>query len=390
MGRVYRVHHKGWNLDLAAKVPLAEFFRTDAQKEGFIRECEAWVDLGLHPHTVSCHYLRKLGEVPVVFAEFVKGGSLKDWIDSKKLYEGGPEEALKRILDIAIQMAWGLHYAHEKGLIHQDVKPANVMMENDGTAKVTDFGLAKARAESGEALCGSGGRSILASYGGMTLAYCSPEQALIAALQRSGTDRSTWPKLTRRTDIWSWAVSVLEIFIGEVMWQSGLAAPGVLRGYLESADGGIEMPRMPSGLAELLSDCLQLNAHDRPKDMGDVVVRLREVYVTQTSEDYARPEPKAVELLPDSLNNRALSLWELGKAEQAIGSWEGSLQHDPLHLAAAYNLGLIHWRKGSIGIWTCSGVLSTLGRPKPASGRSRTFSPSCTSNAEIRNLRPRQ
>lgn len=51
-------------------------------------------------------------------------------------------------LDIAIQMAWGLQHAHDQGLVHQDVKPANVLMTPDGTAKVTDFGLAKGRAAS--------------------------------------------------------------------------------------------------------------------------------------------------------------------------------------------------------------------------------------------------
>src|SRR6185503_4715365 len=102
------------------------------------------VNLGLHPHTVSCYYVRQLGGIPRVFAEYVEGGSLADWIESRKLYEGGPEESLKRILDIAIQFAWGLHYTHEQGLIHRDVKPANVMLTSSGTVKVTDFGLSRA------------------------------------------------------------------------------------------------------------------------------------------------------------------------------------------------------------------------------------------------------
>src|SRR5208337_511708 len=136
MGLVYRVHHRGWNADLAVKSPRANYFQTEAQKENFTRECETWINLGLHPHIVSCHYVRTLGGIPRVFAEYVEGGTLKEWIDSRKLYEGGEPESLKRILDIAIQMAWGLHYAHEQGqgLVHQDVKPANVLMMPDGTA----------------------------------------------------------------------------------------------------------------------------------------------------------------------------------------------------------------------------------------------------------------
>ena len=209
-GKVYKVHHRGWNTDLAVKSPRAEILTQGGGVDNFVRECETWVNLGLHPHIVSCFYVRKLGGIPRVFAEFVDGGSLKEWIDSRKLYEGSPEMALERMLNIAIQMAWGLGYAHEQGLVHQDVKPANVMLTLDGTAKLTDFGLARARGMSGGAAVPAG-QSILVSMGGMTPAYCSPEQA-------------AHQPLTRRTDIWSWGVSVLEMLVGEVTWLAGQAA----------------------------------------------------------------------------------------------------------------------------------------------------------------------
>ena len=189
MGLVYHVHHRGWNMDLAVKRPRVQYFTTEAHRENFVREAETWVNLGLHPHTVSCYYVRTIDGVPCVFAEFIEGGSLADWIGTRRLYDGGPDKALERILDIAIQFAWGLHYAHEQGLVHQDVKPANVLMTPDGTAKVTDFGLAKSRAASGEPVAASAQQSILASFGGMTAAYCSPEQAEIEALSKGGDPR---------------------------------------------------------------------------------------------------------------------------------------------------------------------------------------------------------
>src|SRR5205085_1333981 len=108
----------------------------------FEREAETWVNLGLHPHVVSCFYVRRLGGIPRVFAEYVAGGSLLDWVRQGKLYEGGPGRALARALDVVAQVARGLDFAHRRGLVHQDVKPANVMLTADGTAKVTDFGLA--------------------------------------------------------------------------------------------------------------------------------------------------------------------------------------------------------------------------------------------------------
>jgi serine/threonine protein kinase len=105
----------------------------------FEREAETWVNLGLHPHTVTCFYVRRLSGLPVVFAEFVDGGSLHDRIRARRL------DHVDEMLDIAIQFAWGLHYAHEQGLVHLDVKPANLMLTTDGVAKVTDFGLARLR-----------------------------------------------------------------------------------------------------------------------------------------------------------------------------------------------------------------------------------------------------
>src|SRR5204863_3896399 len=138
---------------------------------------ETWVKLGLHPHTVTCYYVRRLGGIPWVFAEYVAGGSLHEWIRTRRLYAGGAAEALERILDIAIQFAWGLQHAHEEGLVHRDVKPGNVLLTPEGVAKVTDFGMARARGSSNEAPAGDAAASILVSAGGMTPAFCSPEQA---------------------------------------------------------------------------------------------------------------------------------------------------------------------------------------------------------------------
>ena len=145
MGTVYKVRHLGWDLDLAVKCPKPSLLARAGGAENFEREAETWVQLGLHPHTVSCYYVRRLGGIPRVFAEFVAGGSLTDWIKDGRLYQGTPEEAIRRMLDVAIQFAWGLDYAHEQGLIHQDVKPGNVMVTTDGLVKVTDFGLSRAQ-----------------------------------------------------------------------------------------------------------------------------------------------------------------------------------------------------------------------------------------------------
>ena len=331
MGLVYKVHHRDWDEDIAVKSPRPDYFQSQAQKENFVRECLAWIGLGLHPHIVTCFCVRTLGGIPRVLAEYVEGGCLSDWIHNGKLYEGGHTIALKRMLDIAIQFAWGLHFAHEKGLIHQDVKPANVLMTTDGTAKVSDFGLANARAVAGEGPKVDAAQSILATTGGMTPAYCSPEQV-------------NKEKLTRRTDIWSWAVSILEMFVGDVTWMAGQVADSALEAYLETGAELPSIPRMPPPLINELKRCLNHDPQARPHDFMEITKALGGIYAGVAGETYSRPVPKPVEGLADSLTNEGVSLSELGLMSEAEKRFEAALKADPHHLVATYNQGLFRWR----------------------------------------------
>jgi hypothetical protein len=74
-----------------------------------------WINLGLHPHVATCHYVRRIEDVQCIFAEFVEGGTLREWIVSRKLYRAGEDIARARILDIAIQFAWGLDWGTATG-----------------------------------------------------------------------------------------------------------------------------------------------------------------------------------------------------------------------------------------------------------------------------------
>jgi WD40 repeat protein/serine/threonine protein kinase len=341
MGNVYKAHHRAWNIDLAIKSPNARSLARVGGVADFIAEAETWVDLGLHPHIVTCYYARTLDDVPHVFAEFVEGGSLLDWIRDGRLYAGDDTQALDRLLDVAVQFAWGLGYAHEHhdGMIHQDVKPANVLLTLEGIAKVTDFGLVGASAvPAEEAPAGLLGTRLVRGTA-MTPAYCSPEQA-------DGT------VLTRRTDIWSWGLSVLEMFSGRPFWATvpgaatGQLAPQALEHYVQEGPPVSGIPRMPSPLVKLLSHVFQLDPRARPHDMDIVVTRLLEIYELAVGREYPRRKPESVGLRADSLNNRALSLLDLNREDEALRTWEEALDIDPHHPETTYNLGLLLWRSG--------------------------------------------
>ncbi|MGD6758509.1 WD40 repeat domain-containing serine/threonine protein kinase [Streptomyces sp. BH097] len=339
MGRVLRVLHRQWGIDLAVKTPKPEAFATDEQRERFVGEAEAWVALGLHPNICGCHYVRAVDGVPCIFSEYVGGGSLHDWIADRRLYEGGPAAAVVRIVDLAVQMAWGVGHAHAAGLVHRDVKPANVLIDMQGgdlVAKVTDFGLARAR----PIVVEDDGRpspdgSVPVSAGGRTPAYASPEQL------------SNRP-VGKRTDVFSLGVTVLEMFTGGPRWGRGPFANDTIRERHGIESYGPGLPPLPPDLAELLERCLAPDPKTRPGSMAAVAEELTAIHREFTGKRYRRLEPKAADLRADELNNRALSLLDLDRDEEVAAAFTAALEADPQHAEATLNCGLWRWRGGEI------------------------------------------
>ncbi|MEO5378523.1 MAG: protein kinase [Magnetococcus sp. DMHC-6] len=341
MGKVYKVHHLGWNMDLAVKSPKPEILTVPGAVDSFMMEAENWVNLGLHPNTCSCYYVRELGGIPRLFAEFVTGGDLDSWIkgDRKKsiapkLYEGEEKIVLGRMLDIAVQFAWGLHFAHTQGMIHQDIKPANVMLTPEGNAKVTDFGLARMRHSEQPGTT----TNELVESAGMSPRWCSPEQ-------------SQQHSLSNATDIWSWALSVLSMFVGaEGKWQKGTMAPTIMEGFrsmgLRARDTRI--PPMPEKLADILTASFQIDPKARPSHLGDLADDLANLYEKILEQPFPRPVPKLGRAQAESLNNRAVSLLDLGREEEAGKLWDQALTLHPNHPDSTYNSGLNKWRQVKI------------------------------------------
>jgi WD40 repeat protein/serine/threonine protein kinase len=367
MGIVYRVYHHGWGIDLAVKSPKASEFRSEEGKRNFERECEAWMRLGLHPNIVTCYYVRRIGGIPRVFAEFVEGGTLWEWIRDRRLYQGSREESLLRILDIAIQFAWGLHHAHELGVIHQDVKPENVLMKGP-VPKVTDFGLARARWAASAAPSDSTKASLAVSWGGMTPAYCSPEQIQAAVQAESGIPPEQRVKLTRGTDIWSWAVTVLAMFCGRAPCRFGGHTAGeVFESYCKQGPSERFLPRMPESLVELLRRCFRRQPEERPRDMLEISDWLRTIWREVTGERYPRYQPTVTDLKADSLNNRAASLLDLGNQKEALQLWAQAWREHPWQPQVTFNQGLLQWRTGRLTDLELVSQLEELCKNRPQS-----------------------
>ncbi len=250
MGVVYRVQSTLVGESYAVK---RTHLRDAASQRQFLTKLMNWFDLPQSPHLVECRFFRTVEAEIAIFAELVESQSVYEAIQARKVV------GFEQILNVAIQSAWGLHAAHQSGLIHQDVKPGNMLLAADGTVKVTDFGLARALS------------SALVSHAGMTIAYRSPEQ-------------SRRERLGRGTDAWSWGVSILHMLSGELTWQDGSFAREILNEWLERR-------AIPQALVVLLRRCFEEDPNNRWPTLGDAARELARIYEAETGQPYPRREP---------------------------------------------------------------------------------------------------
>jgi tetratricopeptide (TPR) repeat protein len=241
------------------------------RKVAFLAELWTWIELPRHPHLVAGRFFRTVGDEIAIFAEFVEGGSLAD------IFAKGGVNRPKQLLDIAIQSAWGLAALHNLGLVHQDIKPSNILIRNDGLVKITDFGLTAARALLSDwQNRPDPSASITAQTG--TPQYHSPEQARGA-------------RVTGATDVWSWGWTVLEMLSGEIASRSGVLAPWVFEQFLNERGGAEPLLQHPDGIAGVLRRCFLQRPEERWGPMNEVANRLKITYRHLTGEEYPRQEP---------------------------------------------------------------------------------------------------
>ena len=345
-GIVYKVSHLEWKLELAVKMPLPNLVADDMSKARFVREAQTWVDLGLHPNIVQCWYVRELGGLPRLFMDYIGGGSLKDWIRDGKIVPGDWE----RILDIIIQACDGLSYAHEQGMeVHRDIKPGNMLMTDRADLLVTDFGIAKREGTEIEqspeeaVVIETAGQSTITVTGSElgTPEYGAPEQ---------------WGKARHadtRADIYALGVVLFELCCGRRPFDDGVhrEPPHVLIGRhlsVPAPDPCSLNPAIPPALAELIEKCLAKSPNDRPATMTALREYVVAVHAKILGKPPRRAKPQSVELGADALNNRAVSMLDLGEREQAFDAWKEALKLDPYHPESLYNRTLLQWRAAEI------------------------------------------
>jgi len=269
MGAVYLVSQRVDDRPFAVKVLPPGSIITEENRRVFIREIRTWIDIPAHPCLVTCRFFKTINERLALFLDYIDGGSLQTRIADRSLI------SMKGILDTAIQFASGVHAAHRQSVIHQDVKPANVLLTSEGIAKVSDFGLANASHLTGDC-SGPESGTPLVSVNGMTAAYCSPEQ-------------SASEPLDHRTDIWSFGVSILEMFTGPARWKFGMAAPHILDTLDTVRQAGY--PDMPDDVKDVLKKCFHTDADGRWQSMQEISDSFQEIYRITIGAPYPRHLP---------------------------------------------------------------------------------------------------
>lgn len=191
MASVFLALQESLDREVALKVMAPALAANAEFTDRFLKEGRITAKLS-HPNLVTVYDIGSHGTIYYLAAEFIPGGTLSERVD-----RGGMSVA--DILDIACDVARGLDYAHQKGFVHRDVKPGNILFKQDGTAVLADFGIAKAMdASAGATMAGS-------SIG--TPDYMSPEQA--RAEQVDG-----------RSDLYSLGAVIFEMLVGHPPYQA--------------------------------------------------------------------------------------------------------------------------------------------------------------------------
>ncbi len=264
MGAVYRARDLHLDRPVAIKVLRAEAMADPERKKRFVQEAKAASALN-HPNIVTIHDIDRADAVNFIVMEYVRGQTLGQLLRPKDLR---PEEALK----YAVQIADALAAAHAAGIVHRDIKPTNIMVNDQGLIKMLDFGLAKLTEpvgsdSLGSAQTGSLGQAPRTAEGTIvgTVAYMSPEQA-------------EGKPVDSRSDIFSFGSVLYEMISGRQAFQ-GETTISTLAAVLRDEPKPLKevVSDVPPELERMVTRCLRKDPNRRFHHMVDLKVALEEV-----------------------------------------------------------------------------------------------------------------
>jgi serine/threonine protein kinase/lipopolysaccharide biosynthesis regulator YciM len=258
MGVVYKAEDTKLKRNVALKFLPPEWTRDPDAKERLLREARAAASLD-HPNICTVYEIDEAEGQTFISMTYIEGKTLKN------LLEFGPLD-IQVAQRIIVQIAQGLHAAHQKGVVHRDVKAANIILTEKRQAKITDFGLAKLE-------MGADITQTIAIMG--TVAYMSPEQA-----------RGDYVDL--RTDIWSLGVLFYEMLTGQLPFSRD-TYPAELQAIMTEDPTPLASHRsdVPEMFKMVISKSLEKNLDRRYKSLEEFIQDLTDPYAA-----IAPPTPK--------------------------------------------------------------------------------------------------
>ena len=261
MSTVYRAFDETLERQVAIKLMNREVGADSDALERFRREARAVAQLN-HPHVVGVIDAGEDEGRPYIVFEYVEGETLKERIRRHGRL------AISEAIAYAIEIGRALGAAHARHIVHRDVKPQNVLIDEEGSAKVTDFGIARTLEEDGLTADGR----VLG-----TTDYVAPEQAL-------------GRQVTGQSDLYSLGVVLYEMLTGEVPFQ-GENQVAVAMKHVRDAlpDVQAKRPEVSAALASVLDRATAKRVEDRYADDAELIADLEEVLAIETARAGSAP-----------------------------------------------------------------------------------------------------